>query len=426
MIIMGVNLRDKFLLRDYSKKLLKGISFLGLFLLFVVNGYGQVTATIDISDLTLTSGETATVTITFSGIAFGFNNDDLTLPGGTLTPVNSSDGITFTATYTPPVGVESATNVITLDNTGVLDISLVPGVGTTDSNNFSIDTLAPTATVVIDDTTVTSGDTPTVTITFSEAVTGFTNADLTIPNGTLTPVSSSDGGITFTATYTPNAGVEDPTNVITLDNTGVTDAAGNAGVGTTNSGNFSIDTNALTATVTISDASLIIGETATVTIVFSEQVQSGSFTNGDLTIPNGTLTPVSSGDDITFTATYTPTAGVEDATNVITLDNTGVNDTSGNPGVGTTNSNNFSIDTLAPTATVVIDDTTVTSGDTPTVTITFSEAVTGFTNADLTIPNGTLTPVSSSDGGITFTATYTPNAGVEDPTNVITENYQPT
>ncbi|EGH26669.1 hypothetical protein PSYMO_36488, partial [Pseudomonas amygdali pv. mori str. 301020] len=40
------------------------------------------------------------------------------------------------------------------------------------------------------------GETSLVTITFSEAVSGFNNADLTVENGTLSAVSSSDGGIT--------------------------------------------------------------------------------------------------------------------------------------------------------------------------------------------------------------------------------------
>jgi hypothetical protein len=64
------------------------------------------------------------------------------------------------------------------------------------------------------------GETSLVTITFSEAVTGFTNADLTVANGTLSAVSSSDGGITWTATFTPSASITDTTNLITLDNTG--------------------------------------------------------------------------------------------------------------------------------------------------------------------------------------------------------------
>ncbi|MGB5481920.1 MAG: Ig-like domain-containing protein, partial [Eudoraea sp.] len=176
MIIMGVNLRDKFLVGDYSKKLLKGISFLGLFLFLVVNGYGQVTATIGISDLALSSGETATVTITFSGVAVGFDNTDLTLPGGTLTPVNSTDGnITFTAIYTPPVGVESATNVITLDNTGVTDTIGTAGTGTTDSPNFSIDTAAPSGySVLINQDPINAGNETAVSFTFTGAEVGAT------------------------------------------------------------------------------------------------------------------------------------------------------------------------------------------------------------------------------------------------------------
>jgi hypothetical protein len=78
----------------------------------------------------------------------------------------------------------------------------------------------PAATIVVADTALKIGETSLVTITFSRAVTGFTNADLTIANGTLSAVSSSDGGITWTATFTPTNGITDTTNLITLDNTG--------------------------------------------------------------------------------------------------------------------------------------------------------------------------------------------------------------
>src|SRR6185312_11272230 len=88
----------------------------------------------------------------------------------------------------------------------------------------------------------TAGETSPVTITFNEAVTGFTNADLTIENGTLTVVSSSDGGFTWTATLTPAAELTDGTNLFTLDNTGVLDAAGNSGSDATASNNYAIDT----------------------------------------------------------------------------------------------------------------------------------------------------------------------------------------
>ncbi|WP_241152543.1 Ig-like domain-containing protein, partial [Pseudomonas viridiflava] len=138
--------------------------------------------------------------------------------------------------------VADTTNLITLNNAGVTDLAGNIGTGTTSSPNFTIDTLQPTATIVIADSALSIGETSLVTITFSEAVSGFTNADLSVPNGTLSAVSSSDGGITWTATYTPNINVADTTNLITLNNAGVTDLAGNIGTGTTSSPNFSIDT----------------------------------------------------------------------------------------------------------------------------------------------------------------------------------------
>jgi hypothetical protein len=378
------------------------------------------TATIVMADNNLRIGETSLVTITFSEAVTGFTNADLTIANGTLSAVSSSDGgITWTATFTPSASITDITNLITLDNTGIADLAGNAGSGTTDSNNYAIDTQRPTATIVMADNNLRIGETSLVTITFSEAVSGFTNADLTIANGTLTAVSSSDGGITWTATFTPNVGVNDASNLITLANTGIADLAGNAGSGTTNSNNYTIDTVLPTATIIVADNSLKVGETSLVTITFSEAVT--GFTNADLTIANGTLSAVGSSDGgITWTATFTPTTNITDATNLITLDNSGVQNLSGNAGSGTTDSNNYSIDTLRPTATVVVADTALGVGQTSLVTITFSEAVTGFTNADLTIANGTLSAVSSSDGGITWTATFTPAAGITDTTNLIT------
>ncbi|MBD8095497.1 glycosyl hydrolase, partial [Pseudomonas fluorescens] len=129
------------------------------------------------------------------------------------------------------------------------------------------------------------------------------------------------------------------------------------------------------------------------------------FDNSDLSVANGTLSAVSSSDGgITWTATFTPTVGVRDTTNLIILNNSGVSDIAGNVGTGTTNSGNYTIDTVLPTASIVVADNALKVGETSLVTITFSEAVTGFNNADLTIANGTLSAVSSSDGGITWTA----------------------
>ena len=377
------------------------------------------TATIVVADTALRIGETSLVTITFSEAVTGFSLADLTVANGTLSGLTTSDNITYTATLTPAAGITDTSNLITLDNTGVTDLAGNSGSGTTDSNNYVIDSQRPTATIVMSDPTLSAGETSLVTITFSEAVSGFTNADLSVPNGTLSAVSSSDGGITWTATFTPNVGVNDTTNLIVLNNTGITDLAGNAGTGTTNSANFTINTVLPTATIVVADTALKVGETSLVTITFSEAVT--GFTNADLTIANGTLSAVSSSDGgITWTATFTPASNVTDASNLITLDNSGVQNASGNAGSGTTDSNNYAIDTERPTATIVLANPALGVGQTSLVTITFSEAVTGFTNADLTIANGTLSAVSSSDGGVTWTATFTPTAGITDTSNLIT------
>src|SRR5690606_17697836 len=185
--------------------------------------------------------------------------------------VNTDDGIpyipvtigstTYNATYTGGSGTTALTFGYTVqagdeDTDGVAlgtDIVLNGGdvgLGSTELNNIGsaidvlVDGIRPTATIVVADAALKADETSLVTITFSEAVTGFTNTDLTVANGTLSTVSSSDGGITWTATLTPTADIEDVTNVITLDNAAVTDAAGNAGTGTTESNNYAIDTKA--------------------------------------------------------------------------------------------------------------------------------------------------------------------------------------
>jgi len=372
-----------------------------------------------------TNLSTVNWTLTFAAANTGVSASNFSLSGAAATgasvgtpSIASGGGLTWNV----PVTTGSTDGTLTLSLANATGTT--PGVSTTlpfttAGQDYTMDKTGPTATIVVADTSLLVGETSLVTITFSEAVTGFTNVDLTIANGTLSGVSSGDGGITWTATLTPTSNLTDSTNVITLSNAGVIDFSGNVGTGTTNSNNYAMDTQRPTATVVVSDSGLIAGETALVTITFSEAVN--GFTNADLTIANGTLSAVSSGDGgVTWTATLTPASNVTDSTNVITLNNTGFTDVPGNAGSGTTNSNNYAIDNVRPTATVVVADTSLIIGETALVTITFSEAVVGFTNADLTIANGTLSAVSTGDGGVTWTATLTPTSNLTDSTNVIT------
>jgi len=85
-----------------------------------------------------------------------------------------------------------------------------------------------------------------VTITFSENVTGLTEADLSAPNGTLSNLATADGGKTWTANFTPDVGVAlDISNVIGLAaGATVTDLSGNAidVANSASSASYSIDT----------------------------------------------------------------------------------------------------------------------------------------------------------------------------------------
>lgn len=371
-----------------------------------------------VADTALAVGETSTVTITFSEAVTNLEIADFTVANGALSSLASGDGgITWTATLTPTAATQDPSNLITLDNTAYTDLVGNAGTGTSDSNNYAIDTLRPGATVVVTDTALIAGETSLITITFNEAVSGLANADLTIANGTLSTLTSSDGGITWTATYTPTAGVEDATNVITLDNTGVVDAAGNAGSGTTDSNNYAIDTLPPTASLVVTDTTLLDGETTTLTITFSEAV--GGLDLADLVAENASLTSLSTANNITWTATLTPDAGVDDVTNVVTLASTGVVDVSGNPGAGTTNSNNYAIDSTVPTvASVSVPaNGTYVAGDTLTFTVNTSEAVTVVTTGgmpSLSLTLGSSTRDASYVGGSgtsALTFSYTVGSG---------------
>ncbi|WP_339693837.1 Ig-like domain-containing protein, partial [uncultured Roseivirga sp.] len=125
--------------------------------------------------------------------------------GSTVTLISSVDGSVGTGTATG--GSYSITTNALSAGSHSITATAQDAAGNTSSSSgalsITIDTSAPTATVAISDALLIAGETATVTITFSEAVTGFTNADLTIANGTLSAVSSADGGTTWTATFTP-------------------------------------------------------------------------------------------------------------------------------------------------------------------------------------------------------------------------------
>eukprot|EP01032_Pedospumella_encystans_P011799 gene11799-13695_t len=386
---------------------------------YTVDTQAPAVQSIAISKASLKAGETATVTIVFSEKVTAFDLGDVVADNAVLSNLLSSDGgQTWTATLTPASNVADTSNIITLGNV-FNDLAGNGGTGST-SGNYSLDTQAPTAIITLGSEFLKAGESTTLTIKFSEAVQGFSNEDVTVANGSLGTLTSADGGITWQGNFTPTANVEDATNLVALANT-YTDALGNAGSSSV-SGNFILDTKVPSAQVTLKDASgaavtrLTAGQNATLTLVFSEAVQ--NFDNSDVTAPNGTLSTLASSDGgITWVGTFTANAGLEVASNSITVASAGYKDLAGNLG-GTASSVNYAVDTQGPTASISLSDVNLQAGETAQVTIAFSEKVTGFDNSDVSVQNGTLSTLVSTDGGQTWLGTFTPDA-VQSATNAL-------
>eukprot|EP01032_Pedospumella_encystans_P023695 gene23695-26815_t len=366
-------------------------------------------AIIKLANENLKAGDSTTLTISFNEPVQGFGNSDVTVANGSLGTLTSADGgKTWTATYTPTANITSASNLITLANS-YTDALGNPGEAGT-SGNYQIDTQLPSATLTLTGSngaavnSFTAGQSATVTLSFSETVKDFSNADVSVDSGSLSPLSSSDGGKTWVGTFTAAANVEDATNTLSVNAAGYSDLAGNAG-GVVASSNYAVDTQGPTTTIALSKSNFLAADTAQVTITFSEKVT--GFDNSDVTVDNGTLSALSSTDGgKTWVGTFTPTPGVADATNTVSLTNS-YTDVAGNQGTSA-QSANYVMDLKAPSATIALSDSALKMGETATVTITFSEKVLGFSLADVSAPNGSLSAFTASADGLSWTATFTP------------------
>ncbi|MCW8177522.1 Ig-like domain-containing protein [Verminephrobacter aporrectodeae] len=506
---------------------------------------------INIDDRVLKAGDQATVTIIFDEAVTGLTKNHLIVPNGTLgDPTRSADGKTWTASLTPAASTEHAGNVIRINNlSGVMDAAghTATGRDGITSQSYTVDTKAPTLTrIQVGDSHLTVGVSTTVTVTFDEAVSGFTLENLTVPNGSLSSLKSDDGGKTWTGVLTPKENTTAASNAISVNNlSGVTDLADNVATGNPTSNDYAVNTvdndppvfssatvngwrlvlsysdatlldamhtvnegaftvrvagavtdiridyvivDAVAKTVTlmltdmvtagqtvtvsyienpnlnessvvqdaagndaaslapqavtnntptspdtraprlisidIDDRVLRAGDHATVTITFDEAVF--GLTQNDLLVSagGGLLSKlIRSADGKTWTGTLTPEAGIERSSDVIRGDFRNVTDAAGNvvrrDGYGIT-SQSYATDTKAPPklTDIWLKDGNLTAGVVTTVTFAFDEAVTGFTKNHLTVSNGTLGDLRSSDGK-TWTGTLTPEANITDANNVI-------
>ncbi|WZT57246.1 Ig-like domain-containing protein [Acinetobacter baumannii] len=367
-------------------------------------------------DPALTATESTTISFTFSEAVSGFDIDDITPVGGTLSNLvqSTTNPNVWTATFTAD-GSGAAPSISVADGAYT---DLAGNLGTGDvldgTDGFVVDTLAPAPVITIDPVT------NAITIDFGEAVNAVDGSPLTadaleglldIANGTLTGlVDNGDGS--FSGTLVPAADFEGDV-VVNVPAGIVTDVAGNANLTATES--LTVDTLAPGLVITALDPALTATESTTISFTFSEAVS--GFDIDDITPVGGTLSNLvqSTTNPNVWTATFT--ADGSGAAPSISVADGAYTDLAGNLGTGDVldGTDGFVVDTLAPAPVITIDPVT------NAITIDFGEAVNAVDGSPLTadaleglldIANGTLTGlVDNGDGS--FSGTLVPAADFE-------------
>ncbi|WP_167856392.1 Ig-like domain-containing protein [Hymenobacter metallicola] len=276
---------------------------------------------------------------------------------------------------------------------GSLQPNNIPTYGTFTSATFSVTAPALTATISSTASNPTSTSPIPVTVTFSASVTGFTASDVAVSNGTLSGFAGS--GTTYTFNVTP-----------TTSGTVTVNVPANSAVDANNTGNTAA-----------TQFSTIYSQPVTPAPVVVEPAN-GSLVNnnrpvyGGTAAANSTVTVYVDGSAVgTTTANGSGTWGFIQPTALAQGSHTvyATAQLSGLAVSANSNTNTFTVDSIPPTV-VVSSPGLVNGGSTNTSPVFFSvsffEAVTGFTASDVVVSNGTVSGFSGS--GTTYSFNVTP------------------
>ena len=317
------------------------------------------------------------VTITFSETVSGFTQSDVSLSGSAASITGwsaNSDNTVYTAT-------------ITLTASGTVTVGVAANVATDAANNPNAAATSQTVTVDVD------AEPPGVSITvpseaqrgafaalitFTEAVSGFEQTDLSLAPNT--------AGATIT-TWVPGSDQTSYVVVITPTTNGEVTFNIAAGVATDAANNPNTAATSQMVIVDVDRPTVIIGVPSGIqtgafdaTITFSETVL--GFVQSDVSL-SGSVASITSwsanSDNTVYTATITPTASstvtVGVAANVAT-------DTANNQNTAAT-SKTVSVDVDKPTVTIGVPSGTQTGAF--DATITFTETVSGFVQSEVSL-----------------------------------------
>ena len=345
------------------------------------------------------------VTITFTESVSNFVQSDVSLSGSaaSITSWRANSGNTvYTATITPTAS-------------GTVTIGVAANVATDAANNqntaatsksvtVSVDTTAPDVTVSVP-SGVQNGAFD-ATITFTETVSGFTQSDVSLSGSaaSITGWRANSDNTVYTATIIPTAS---GTVTIGVAANVATDAANNPNTAAT-SQTVSVDVDKPSVTIGVPSGTQTSAFNATIT--FTESVS--NFVQSDVSLSGSAASITSwranSGNTV-YTATITPTASgtvtIGVAANVAT-------DAANNQNTAATSKSvTVSVDTTSPGVTVSVPSGVQNSAF--NVSITFTEAVSGFTQSDLSVggtASASVTAWSANSDNTTYTATITPTS----------------
>ena len=346
------------------------------------------TVTITSSEEDPTYNNPFEVIITFSEEVAGFSAGDIAVGNGNVSNLESQDNIEFIAAITP-----LSVGTVTIDINADVATDLANN-GNTAASQFSIEFAGekPEITISSAESDYVNASPISIDLVFTEKVSGFDISDITITNGTGANLVTTDS-ISFTAEVSP---ADEGEITIQVSAGVVTNSIGNTN---TASNVFSIVYDITSPTVDIASTVSTITNVSpfNITITFNEEVTGFEIT--DISIGNGTVSDLSTADNIVYNAAITPAS---DGDVTVDVASAVAADLAGNDNEAATQ---FIVtyDGTSPTVSIYSSVADTISNENFDVSVLFSEEITGFEDADLTIVNGTLENLTSTDN-IEFTA----------------------
>jgi hypothetical protein len=357
----------------------------------------------DLSATTLKAGGTIDVTIKFSEAVPTLDSAALSAEHATVSDLRTADGgITWQATLQAPATPTSVFgSQLSIDLSKVRDAAGNAGNHVEALAGYAVDTTPPAAALRLDSAQLSTGHSINATIQFDAAVSGLSAASFKAPHATVSNVTTADGGLTWHATVTADAGTEalSAMSYLSLDMSTVRDQAGNPGSGTLNSETgYYVDTRApLAVSATLDATTLSPGATTQLTLIFSEAIP--TLDPAAISAPHASVGSLLHVSDNTWRVTLTATDSTPPGGSVVSIDMSKLRDGFGNSGSGTFQSpSSYVIDGGAPTLKSIALDGSRLYGDGGIgITIQFSEAVPSLEASAFVAPNATVSGLHTTD-----------------------------